>query len=475
MIARLVPLMILLLLRYYDLGARPPHHDESVNGWFVDGLFNRGYYVYDPANYHGPLFFYILALFEKIFGRSVESLRASTVIFGSLITFTPFLFRKWIGTPAAWIAAIVFTLSPALIFYSRYAIHETPFALACILFFYYWLKVREEGFVKNNILGFGLTLGAMATLKENFVLFGASLGIAEALVWIYDRKPPVKFDRKFWLGLLGGFAIAAAICAVVFTGFFQDANGIPNFFKAFGLWFQTGEKGNGHQKPFFYWVKIMAELEWVALLGLLLAPLALKRNIPQELRLVSVLSVGLWLLYSIVSYKTPWCLLSYFWGLVFVASYWAAQLLQNKTYRYPVAIVGILGLSYCTYRAYDVAYAQPDQEGHPYIYGQTFHDMMGPLNEMLARAKADPTLLQRTRIQVISSFTWPLPYVLGQFKQAGYFGESNAPTVLDADEVIMDKAFEEKLVPRLQGSYTRTETRSRQWAGPIVFFHKNAP
>jgi uncharacterized protein (TIGR03663 family) len=122
MIIRLLPLVILLLLRFYDLGIRPPHHDEAVNGWFVDGLFNRGYYVYDPQNYHGPLFFYLLALFVKVFGRSVESLRDVTVIFASLISFTPFLFRKWLGRTGTWIAAIIFTISPAMIFYSRYAI-----------------------------------------------------------------------------------------------------------------------------------------------------------------------------------------------------------------------------------------------------------------------------------------------------------------------------------------------------------------
>ena len=70
MIVRLIPLLILVLFRFYDLGARPIHHDESVNGWFVDGILAKGFYSYDPQNYHGPFFFYILTLFEKIFGTS---------------------------------------------------------------------------------------------------------------------------------------------------------------------------------------------------------------------------------------------------------------------------------------------------------------------------------------------------------------------------------------------------------------------
>ena len=484
MFIRLLPLVILLLFRFYDLGIRPIHHDESVNGWFVDGLLTRGYYVYDPANYHGPLFFYILTLFEKVFGRSVESLRMSTVIFGSAISFTPFLFRKWLGKWATWIAAIIFTVSPAMIFYSRYAIHETLFALSCILFFYFWLCVRDFGFTKKNIWGYGLTLGAMATLKENFVLYGFTLVIAETLIWLYGKywlnetKPAITFNKKLGLGLLAATAIAVVIIAVFFTGGFQDLEGIPNFFKAFLLWFQTGEKGNGHQKPFEYWIPIMAEYEWYALAGLLLTPFALRKNVPKEIRLLSVMTFGLWLVYSIVSYKTPWCLLSFYWGFILITAYWIGKWIESLPKKTSKAwIFAPLGIAFCfsLYQAYDVAYDSPDQDGHPYVYGQTYHDMLAPLNEIVDRGRINPALHNTLKIQVISSFTWPLPYVLGEFKQAAYLSEANAPQILDADYIIMDKAFEPKYGPRVHGNYTRTETRSRMWAGPIVFLKRNGP
>jgi uncharacterized protein (TIGR03663 family) len=470
--------VILLLFRFYDLGIRPPHHDESVNGWFVDGLLGRGYYVYDPANYHGPLFFYVLTLFEKIFGRSIESLRIPTVIFGSLISFTPFLFRKWLGKWATWIAAIIFTVSPALIFYSRYAIHETLFALACILFFYFWLRVRDFGFTEKNIWGYGLTLAAMATLKENFVLYGATLLIAECLIYAYERKPAFSFDQHFTKGLFAATGIAVVVIAIVFTGGFQDLGGIPNFFKAFLLWFQTGEKGNGHQKPFEYWLVIMSQYEWYAMLGLLLTPFALKKSVPKEIRLLSVVSFGLWLIYSIVAYKTPWCMLSFYWGLILITAYWMGRWIESfrkKTSKAWILVPFALACCFSLYQAYDVAYLAPDQEGHPYIYGQTYHEMMGPVNEIVARGKADPSLHQTLRIQVISSFTWPLPYLLGEFKQSAYLSEANAPATFDADYIIMDKAYEPKYASRIKGTYTRTEVKSRMWAGPIVFFKRTGP
>jgi uncharacterized protein (TIGR03663 family) len=471
MIVRLVPILILLLLRFYDLGARPPHHDEAVNGWFVDGILNRGYYSYDPQNYHGPFFFYVLTLFEKVFGRNIEVLRSVTVLFGSAVSLTPLLFRKWLGSTGTWIACLMLAVSPALVFYSRYAIHETGFVLAIILFSYNWLSVREEGFKLRSMVGFGLSLGLMASMKENFVLFGACLGLAEGVIWLLDRKPPVTFNLRFWVGLSVGFGIAFVFVLIAFTGFFQDGEGLKKFIDAFSAWSETGTKGNGHEKPFYYWLKLFAEFEWPVLLGLLLTPLAFLKRIPKPLQLLSVLSFAHYLAYSIVSYKTPWCMLSFSWGLVFIASYWLGVWMEGKGKAFLIGGL-VAGLIWNARDAYDVAWANPDQDGHPYIYGQTYHDLMEPLNEIIERGTLDPNLHNTLRIAVVSGFTWPLPYVLGEFKQVGYFGEQNAPAELDGDYILMDQTFEENLSPRVKGSYDRVMVRSRQWAAPMIVFKK---
>lgn len=149
----LILLLAFIFARFYDLGIRPPHHDEAVNGWFVDGVLKNGFYKYDPQNYHGPIYFYFLALAESLFGRSIESLRSVTVFFGGLFTFVPFLFRRWIGDRTSWIAAFLLAVSPAVVFYSRYAIHEITFAFFTAVFFYFWLRSREEVFSWKILLG----------------------------------------------------------------------------------------------------------------------------------------------------------------------------------------------------------------------------------------------------------------------------------------------------------------------------------
>lgn len=469
-IRTLLPLILLLafiFFRFYDLDLRPPHHDEAVNGWFVDGLFRSGFYKYDPQNYHGPLYFYLLALSETIFGRSVEALRFVTVFFGGLLTFSPFLFRRWIGERAAWIAAFLFALSPAVVFYSRYAIHEIPFAFFCVLFFYFWLRSREEVFSNKILMGLGLSLGALACLKENFVIFLGCLFIAEIMIRVYGKE--FTFPKKYsWYG--GMALIAFVMVAVVYSALGRDENGITNFFQAFNLWSETGSKGNGHQKPFDYWIVVLAKYEWPTLIGIALSPLAL-RKVPQAIRLLSVVSVGVLMAYSIVNYKTPWCLLSFQWGFVLVFSYWCSHWMERMKYLV-VLLLGVVGVHSAIY-AYDVAYVNVDADDSYYIYGQTYRELMPPVQVILDRVKADPALKDTMRIQVISAYTWPLPYLLGEIRMVGYHSEQNAPVKLDADYLFIDELLESKYAPRIVGNYSRIVVKARQWASPMVIYTKN--
>ncbi len=471
MLIRWLPILILVLLRFWDLGARPIHHDEAVNGWFVDGMISRGYYSYDPQNYHGPFFFYVLKFFEILFGRSVEVMRTTTVLAGAAVTLSPWLFRKWIGETSAWVAALIFAASPAMVFFSRYAIHEMFFMLAIILFFYNWIRVREEGFHLRTMLGFGLSFGLLACIKENFVLYGGSIILAEGVLLAFDRKLPLRLERRFWIGLASGFALGFVMIVLCYTAFFQDQEGIHKFFKAFEFWSDTGTKGNGHQKPWDYWIGLMASYEWAYLLGLIMTPYFLFRGMGW-VRLLAWSTVIHFIIYSVVAYKTPWCMLSFTWGLVLLAGLGLGQMIESrKGALFGWGILGVM-VVHASASSWDVAWKSPDQDGHPYIYGQTYQELVDQNNLMWREINSRPGSQDAVRVQVVSAFTWPLPYLFGGIRMAAFHGRENVPTTLDADWVWMDKTFESELTPRLVGSYSRTEARSRQWAAPIVIFRK---
>jgi uncharacterized protein (TIGR03663 family) len=499
-----VLLLAILGFRFFFLNERPPHHDEAVNGWFVDGMFKQGFYRYDPSNYHGPLYFYLLAFFEVLFGRSIEVLRLPPILFGSVLSMIPFLYQRYIGNRAAWIAAFFFAVSPAMVFYSRYSIHETGFALAGALTVWQWLQIREQGwnFKKSFALGSGLAF--LATMKENFILLVVTVFIAEGLLkllpmilksksFVAEALPKFNevaaqsagfFNHAFWnksrskkLGVSFCLAIMIIFVALVFAAFGRDPDGIINFFKAFYFWSETGSKGNGHSKPFIYFYELLFRFEWMAIVGVGTSLLMIFK-VNEGVRLLSLIGFGLALGYSIVSYKTPWCLLCFYWALVMVAAYWIARLseIKNKRIaaRLALPLTGIL-LAYSAQQAYSVAYVNVDGE-HPYIYGQTYKDLMPPVNEILDRVKVNPELKTKLRIQVYSAFTWPLPYLLGEITQTGYYNESNLPAVLDADYIILDETFDAQYSPRIkglaEGLYSKSTVRARQWASRLVFYRK---
>ena len=122
-----VPWLILALaafLRFFLLGIKPPHFDEGINGWFVDQVMKNGFYRYDPTNYHGPLHFYVLLLFQSLFGRNLWAIRLPVVLVSIACVWFALKFEPFVGKNVSRIAALAMAISPGFVFYGRYAIHE---------------------------------------------------------------------------------------------------------------------------------------------------------------------------------------------------------------------------------------------------------------------------------------------------------------------------------------------------------------
>ncbi len=105
-------LILAVFFRLWTLDVKPPHFDEGINGWFVDQLINNGYYRYDPNNYHGPLYFYILWFFKFLMGRSIWALRVPPVLFSIATIWLIFKYDKFFSKRVCLWAAALFALSP---------------------------------------------------------------------------------------------------------------------------------------------------------------------------------------------------------------------------------------------------------------------------------------------------------------------------------------------------------------------------
>ena len=130
-IAYAVVMFVAALVRIYQLELRPMHHDEGVNGFFLNNLIRTGVFRYDPTNYHGPTLYYFtlpLALAaERLEMYGTWTVRYLPLIFGLATIWLVLGLRRYVGSIGALAAGALLALSPGFVFFSRYFIHEMMF------------------------------------------------------------------------------------------------------------------------------------------------------------------------------------------------------------------------------------------------------------------------------------------------------------------------------------------------------------
>jgi len=177
--------VIAAFIRFLDLGLKPLHHDEGVNGFFLKTLFDNGVYKYDPANYHGPTLYYIAVAFAKLFGLETVPVRASVAVFGVLGVVLVLYLKNYIGRIGSLAAAMFLALSPGMVFISRYFIHETLFVflgLAIVVSILLFIEKRPAGIASI----FWITLILLVCFLPPAINLPKAIGLTTtAAVWSF--------------------------------------------------------------------------------------------------------------------------------------------------------------------------------------------------------------------------------------------------------------------------------------------------
>src|SRR5262245_28171423 len=170
----LLAALLALVLRCPHLAQRPMHNDEAVNAIKFGHLWEHGQYEYDPNEHHGPTLYYATLAVARLtsspdFEHLTEiKLRLIPVFFSlGLVFFLPLLWDG-LGCKALVWAAILTAVSPSMVFYSRYYIHEMLLVLftfvALAAGWRYW-QSRKIGWA----ILLGASVGLMYATKETFL------------------------------------------------------------------------------------------------------------------------------------------------------------------------------------------------------------------------------------------------------------------------------------------------------------------
>ena len=442
-------------LRLLLLAMKPPHFDEGINGWFVDQMVKNGFYKYDPTNYHGPLHFYILFVSQTLFGRNLWALRLPVVLGSIYCIYLTMRFEPLVGKMVSRWAALAMAVSPAFVFYGRYSIHEIWLVTFCMLFILGLLGMWRFGTPKY-LWCVGMGLFGMILTKETYIIHVGCALIALLVTWVSHLIAPatdVKPARQTWTFTELVVVICVGLAAIVFfySGTFFNWAGLKGLYETFAAWFHTGQAGkSGHEKPWHYWLTLIGRYEQPLAVALLASALCVLfiRNI--AIRYLAIYGVGCVMGYSIVAYKTPWCIISITWPLLFI--FGAALLLvpeRSRRIGYAVA-AGVLALSLIL--SIRLNYFRYVDDTEPYVYVQTYNDIYKLTVPLLELARKDPTKYQLIG-HMIRESAYPLPWMLGDFPRVGYYEKSNLPQKLDADFLVVQEDKIKTVEAKLQGSY----------------------
>lgn len=166
---------IALALRLWELGARPLHHDESLDAWWSWRFRNGQYTEYDPV-YHGPLRFYITAGFYEIFGETDAVARLFSALSGTAVVGLPWFLRRELGRPGTIAAAVALTISPTMLYYSRFGREDAQMVFLTLLAMVLGLSYLRRPRV-STATGLTFVLACSFAIKESTYLFGLLLAV----------------------------------------------------------------------------------------------------------------------------------------------------------------------------------------------------------------------------------------------------------------------------------------------------------
>jgi uncharacterized protein (TIGR03663 family) len=490
------------LLRFFLLGIKPPHFDEGINGWFVDQMVKNGFYKYDPTNYHGPLHFYVLFLSQTLFGRNLWALRLPVVLVSTACVWMAIKFEPLLGRSVTRVAALAMAVSPGFVFYGRYSIHEVWLVLFSMMFILGLLGLWRFGTPKYLWWG-GMGLAGMILTKETYIIHLGCAVVAAGVCYVSNRLNPAPNARPIkqtWDLVDLAMVVAVGVAAIVFfySGTFFHWSGVKGLYQAYAAWFATGSEGHGHEKPPYYWLMLITRYELPVLAGLLVCPFCQRfKNI--SLRYLAIYGVGTLIAYSIVSYKTPWCIISFVWPFYFIfgaAPFLAPLIFRRNSYAIiALLLIAALGLALgygifakfwylwpfalivglalllvilrdraATYASWTILlcaslisaiwlnYFHCTTDTEPYVYVQTYNDINKFTEPLLKLGRRDPVFYGLNGYLVRTS-SYPLPWILGDFYRIGYYERGSLPAKLDADFLLVQEDRVADVESKLQDSY----------------------
>jgi uncharacterized protein (TIGR03663 family) len=481
----IVVVVVAAAFRLPDLESRPMHADEAVQVARFRKLWLEHEYRYNPDEFHGPTLPYSTlpsVWFHPPGGfaeTSESTYRVVTALYGcAIVALTGLLLVDGLGARSTLFATCLAALSPCLVYYSRYYIHETLvvfFSLAAIGAG--WRYLNSSRRLRWCVL-LGASLGCLQATKETSVLAFSAASLATlSAIWLTRRdtnRTRLSASVRWWHVALGVLT-AVAVATVLLSSFFHNLRGPVDGVLTYVPWVTRAATTSVHQHPWHFYLHRLTFWRfedgpiWSESLIVVLATIAIVVAVfrPRLLPPGSHRGLVCWLgsyvmvllaIYSAIPYKTPWCMIGFVHGATLLAGVGAATLVQanrTRTWKACVVVLLLLGSMHLGWQSYRASFVLSADKRNPYVYAHTTV-RIEQLVEILEQLRSVAASGNKMTIKVVwdGNYYWPLPWYLRSYSNVEYW--NRVPDSASAAVIIASPSHDAALTAQLDESHFMT-------------------
>jgi uncharacterized protein (TIGR03663 family) len=428
--------------------------------FYLKHVINNSSYKYDPV-YHGPFLYYLGDLVFTLAGdHSLFLLRLPIVITSILAMFFVFLFKDYLGRFGLVLSITLIVFSPGLIYFSNLANYENYFAVFSML----GVGLLLLGIRKRNpwiMCLSGIVLLTLITIKETALVTWFCIVIATILTYIVlfiKRRPSENLKKiediiaqtlngehndailKYLIPAVLCFIVGGIVFVLLYSSFGGNMQGIHDGLTSWMYWKNTGAQ-SGHIKTFSYFTELPLAYDFMITFFFFTGTLITLFSTRDRYKIfLSFWAILVWLVYSVIPYKTPWLEINFLipfaisagigWNIIY-------QNLNNKVYKYIAVFIILLLTINATDTAIRLKWFDYDKPTNRLAYVHPYRDFEEEVKAIRSLLLASPDQY-RTEISIAVPEYWPLPAYLLGYPAMGYFGgvrgrdlNLNAPIIIN--------------------------------------------
>jgi uncharacterized protein (TIGR03663 family) len=209
------------VLRFWGLGDKPLHHDESMHAYFsmasvlrntmeswlacfkpqnADACYSYNPLLHGPFQFHGIAFVYLISEWLSKLGLPIPdggvnntTARILAATLGSATVALPYLVRRYLGTVGAWVACFLLAISPGLVYFSRFTREDAYmafFTLLLVVCLVRYVNSRQMKWLIWAAIAFVLSYATKEATFLTVAVFGSFFGAV--LLWELGSRYPIR-------------------------------------------------------------------------------------------------------------------------------------------------------------------------------------------------------------------------------------------------------------------------------------------